>query len=35
MVSRKVGDTLTAFSKDDHLLILTEVFFPSFLARCA
>lgn len=31
MVSRKVGDTLNAFSKDDNLLILTEVFFLLFL----
>lgn len=35
MVSQKVGDTLTAFSKDDNLLIFTEVCFPSFFARCA
>lgn len=31
MVSQKAGDMLTAFSKDDHLLIFREVFFLLFL----
>lgn len=31
MVSQKAGNMLTAFSKDDHLLIFNEVFFLLFL----